>query len=107
VKKINIHGVELCGLGLVGALEAIQASIEYEVDRGRTPAVRPNLGLMRYLSLSRGVKCIGAMKVLSGVLGSQIPAQMVRECHDRGVWIDCFVSPNGKLDWFVTDEPVK
>ena len=98
-----IEGIRLSGVELQGAIEAIKASIDYEVARGRAPEPRINLGFLRYLSVTRGYKCVGAAKLASAITGVHLPAAEVTQCHTQGVWLD--FHPEA-CAWYVSDEPI-
>ena len=88
----------------VGYYAAINAAIEYEVERGRPALPKANIGLMKHLSEARGSASVGACLAADEITGSHLPASELRKAHDQGVWIDFH---SGESEWYVSDEKIK
>ena len=86
-------------------MEAIQASVEYEVERGREPRPRINLGLLEFISKSRGYKCLAGIKLAEHIVGDRIISSIaIRDAHKRGVLVDIIERPDGRYEWVTTEE---
>ena len=81
-----------------GYYKAINASVQYEAERGRPGVPKVNLGLMKYLSEARGSDAVGGCLAADEISGTHLPASELKQAHDSGVWID-FTG-----EWYATDE---
>lgn len=86
-----------------GIAEVMQASQEYERQRGREATVQPNFGLIKYVMNAEGHRAIGACWALAQISGESLGSvvEVRRQAVQEGVLFD--LAPVGG-GFYLTDE---